>query len=547
MTTDLEIAAEARQIAEHKLAEVRATVEAKALEATRMMIESPQPVVVPWQEYPGYDDFSHWPSGLRRAYLWSDLSDRTEGRYRPLYETEQELRRMRATGRRLKEFFPVAEGALRAIGNYVIGPGFEFTAQPKDETGKVLASMVQKVLDGFLEVNNFSGVMDREIHDQSRIEGEAFPTLYEEDGGVRLELTDPDAILEPLDKRPLEQMCRTGHKLNYWWHGVHTLYNKSMRRDDIARPLGYHAVYDRVGDQWDYLPAARVEHIKRNVGRMSRRGWSDFDIICGDLEAEGKLRRNTAEGAAILAAIVMIRQHAEGVQRSSVEAMIANSRTGKYDKPIQDGTRSTNYEQVRPGTVKDIPFGMTATVGPLGELRSPVYIEVGGYVLRIIGLRWNSPEYMISGDASNANYSSTLVAESPFVKARECDQLFYAHHFVRLIWKALRMYHAMGALGPYRWQQIRAAVKLKADYPAVASRDELQRAQRNQILSDMGVMSKRSIAADSGLDYDEEQKDIKAEPKTPKPQPFGVPGADPFGRTVSLATRAMESLLDAKP
>ena len=29
------------------------------------------------------------------------------------------------------------------------------------------------------------------------------------------------------------------------------------------------------------------------------------------------------------------------------------------------------------------------------------------------------PEYMVSGDASNANYASTLVAESPFVKARQ--------------------------------------------------------------------------------------------------------------------------------
>lgn len=158
-------------------------------------------------------------------------------------------------------------------------------------------------------------------------DGDALPTLYMEDANVRIEPTDPACILEPAAKRPLERMTRTSHKLNSWWHGVHTTFSQALKRDDVTRPLGYHAVFDRVGDQWDYLPATRVEHIKRNVPRIARVGFPDLKFIQTELELSGKLRRNTAEGAAILAAIVMIREHAEGTSKSSIERMVSGDST----------------------------------------------------------------------------------------------------------------------------------------------------------------------------------------------------------------------------
>lgn len=554
MSTDLQTAQEAREIAEANLATVRAQTEAVALERTRGLLESPQPVVVPWQEYPAFDDFSRWPSSADRPYVWSGVDDYSEGRYRPLYENEQDLRRMRAECRRLYHLFPVAQGAIGALTNYTIANGFEFKVKPKEAhktnpTAIALAAALQPTVDRFIARNDFVGVLDREIETSSRVDGECFPTLYPDGRDVRIELVEPDCICEPAEREALARMLRQSHKLNHWWHGVHTQYSRELKRDDVARPLGYHAIFDRLGADWDYLFASRVQHIKRNVNSRGRRGVSDLKIVLQDLENEAKIRRNTAVGAAILAAIVMIRQHAPGTSQSSVERMVGANATSTYQRNMPNGSRTIYDQHTPPGTVKDVPAGMEHKIGPLGELRSPVYIEVAQYLQRIIGSRWNMPEYLISGDASNANYSSTLVSEGPFIKAREADQAFYAVHFEALIWKALAMYAELGAISA-PWQLACELVDVKAEYASPASRNRVEQAQVNRILSDAGILSDRTWAADMLLDLDEEKAN-GAEKKI-EPAPLAVPGqfgGRPLGsasRLEALAEGALASLIEGR-
>lgn len=551
----LDDAQQQKAVAEARLATLRAQAEAASIERALKLIESPQPVPVPWKEYPAYEEAFGWVGPGDRPYYWTDIEDRTEDRYRPLYENEHDLKRMRAEARKLKALFPVAQGALDALTNYVIGTGgLAITAVPRTKDAGQLVATAQAVIDRFLEYNSFVGDLDREIHIRSREEGEVFATLYDEQPDVRVELTEPDAIREPKRKAPLERLAGTMHKINYWWLGVHTTHCLNLKRDDVCRPKGYHAVFDRLGEEWDYLPTERVEHIKRNVGRNGRRGVSDFAVVQRDLELEAKIRRNTAEGAAILAAIVMIREHAEGTPKSSVESFIQGESTTDYEKPTKSGARTTYRQQVQAGTVKDIPAGMKHSVGPLGTLRSPVYIEVAQYLLRIIGARWAMPEYLISADASNNNYASSLVAEAPFVKAREDDQGFYGRHFESLVWKALKLYHSFGVFGKATWEQVRRHVTLKVDLPEVASRDPLAMAQVNAILNEHGIKSKRTWAAELSLDYDEEQQEMASEPQTQPSalagelgQPVSANGFRPVvnpARTEQLAQLAINSLIE---
>jgi hypothetical protein len=119
------------------------------------------------------------------------------------------------------------------------------------------------------------------------------------------------------------------------------------------------------------------------------------------------------------------------------------------------------------------------------------------------------PEYLISADASNANYSSTLVAESPFVKYCEHQQEFYASKFKCLIWKALKLYHDLGRLPDVSWATFEAALDIDVNYASPASRDGLEQANENQILCQNGLLSKRTWATNAGLDYDEEQRNIE--------------------------------------
>src|SRR6202008_1833776 len=108
-------------------------------------------------------------------------------------------------------------------------------------------------------------------------------------------------------------------------------------------------------------------------------------------------------------------------------------------KPTTRGRKRQDLESYPAGTVLRPSAGMQYKPGPAGSERNTNFLLVGQYVLRGIAVRWNMPEYLISSDASNANYASSLVAESPFVKAREADQQFYKRHFGSLLWKVGRL------------------------------------------------------------------------------------------------------------
>lgn len=450
--------------------------------------------------------------GLSGAYYTTNRDDRTGGRYRPHYENAEDLRRMRAASRKLLAGNGVAVGAMEALTNYTIGEGVQLQASPAGDGAESLAAQVQSALDEFVAANNLSGGLDRAIHADSRIDGQSFAVLYPESQTPRCEVLSTDYVCEPASPSVPQRKSGYAGKA-VWWHGVHAGYSEHLRRYDIERPLGYHACYDSAGDAWDYLPASRVVQFKRNVGDDAPAGVPDLVQNRRDFENIEKIRHNTAEGAAILAALVLIRKHAAGTSQSSIQSMVnaaANATT--TERTRSGGTSTLNIERTRPGTVKDTPQGMEYQLGPLGTLRSPVYIEVAQFLMRVAGARWNMPEFLISGDASNANYASTLVSEGPFVKAREQDQRWYGRRLELLAWKALRLMHAAGRFGGVTWEQLQRHVTLSAKFPEVASRDAMQAAQVSEILHRNGVKSKRTWATDAGLDYDEERGEMESEP-----------------------------------
>jgi hypothetical protein len=361
---------------------------------------------------------------------------------------------------------------------------------------------VQDFLDEFLDENDFHGSLDREIHARSREDGEAFVLLTPRPGGfVRVSLVEPDQVTEPADPRPLEKWIGTGDEFpSCWKFGVHT---PAGRTDE---PLGYHVVYDGAGREWDYIRAARLQHIKRNVTRNAKRGVSDFYEVARDLRQEARLRQSMGAGAALQASIAWILELPAGTTAEQAKAITSSMEV--YDYKANGQGRLRGSEQYRPGTILRTGPGQAYKPGPHGSDRNNGFQLVGQYLLRSVGVRWNMPEYMISGDASNANYASTLVAESPFVKAREADQQFYRRHFLSLLWKALRLAWEAGRferLG-LSWSRLYRLIDITCDVPAVATRDALQLAQTQETQIRMGILSRRTAATQAGLDFDAEVK-----------------------------------------
>ena len=146
------------------------------------------------------------------------------------------------------------------------------------------------------------------------------------------------------------------------------------------------------------------------------------------------------------------------------------------------------------------------------------------------------PEWMTSGDASNNNLASSLVAESPFVKAAEAEQHFYGSAFVELIWKALGILQRSHPIeGVRTLGDLRRLFKIDFHPAEVASRDQMQQAQVNQIADQQGWKSKRTISTEMGNDYDAESEEIAKQPKPVEPgigpaQNAGLPSTEPLQR-----------------
>src|SRR5258708_37168755 len=111
----------------------------------------------------------------RREYLTDDptfgfpvlspfsvLSDRQEGKLWPVYRCEQDLARIRGRAHNLITLTPTHTGVLDALANYVLGPGFSFTAVPLDDGARELSSAGQAPIERVLSDNDFSRVLSRE-------------------------------------------------------------------------------------------------------------------------------------------------------------------------------------------------------------------------------------------------------------------------------------------------------------------------------------------------------------------------------------------------
>src|SRR5262245_1554792 len=113
-------------------------------EAARLKLEIRQfeqargaPLAEEWGDFVDRREYlTDDPTFSTSAAPSSSIDDRQGGRFRPVYETEYDLARIRGTARNLATLTAVTTGALDALANYVLAGGFKFTAQPAgDQAG----------------------------------------------------------------------------------------------------------------------------------------------------------------------------------------------------------------------------------------------------------------------------------------------------------------------------------------------------------------------------------------------------------------------------
>lgn len=452
---------------------------------------------------------------------WSTQpSDHHRGDNYPHWRTETELAEIRGICRFLANVSETAIGIRDSRRNFIVGQGFEVTVEPKaqykeDSLANEIASRLTGWLEKQMELNAWLG----------EYEFEAFNTLLED--GEQIWIVEPDAYDKRLIRWRMEQpdfltgpehSAHVGDAVGLgtefdWKYGVASPFDESWR------PMAYY-VCPYASDNAKVYRPSEIEHVRCNVRRYVKRGVSDFYPVWRSLRNMEKLFGNTVHGAAVQAAIAYIREHAENTSSEQIKNWVSSRAESTITQNVPNGTRDYKTRKAVPGTVIDIGQGAKYHAGPLGQGQSPIYIQVIQQALRIVGIRWQMPEYMVSGDASNANYASTMVSESPFVKSCESYQYWYAQQMRRLFSKVINCGIREGLI-EYPRNIVERYVSVSVEGQDVATRDEDKAHQLRKSQHENGMLSLQSWAAQEGIDLADEQA------KGAKPQQTQQPAGQP--------------------
>jgi hypothetical protein len=475
---------------------------------------------------PYFDDIT---TARQRGQYASQRRDRLDGRFLPVYDNEVDLAVIRSMGRLMHERVPMAKAKTRRLTDYTISRGFDWTVTHESPE---LSSQLTAVCEAFVRDNKWTTEGERESFEAECVDGEFVADLRCEDGDIALALLTADCIVEPSDSRKLEEWKQIDYPCS-WSFGVAT------KEHFPNHPKWYHVVRDDGGSDWDLVPAKRMIHWKRNVPQQAKRGFSDHYTTHVYLGRADKVLANTAEGAAVQAAIAYIVEHVEGTTSRQAQNVIGNLTNTLIRDPVT-GAQS-RAKKIIPGQRVDIPYGMKYHAGLLGANASTIYIQVMESLIRLSGTVEAMPEHMITGFAGNNNFASSLTAESPFIQGRLTDQEVRKMRLEDMLLKVVRMAYELGRFKGWEWDDIQAGLEITIQPAQIVSRDPVALTTALSGQKAQGWVSDRTASQMLGLDYEQEQENISQQKPAPGPGESGGAvlegegGAPAFGSMSDLS------------
>ena len=194
----------------------------------------------------------------------------------------------------------------------------------------------------------------------------------------------------------------------------------------------------------------------------------------------------------IRASIAIIRKHKTS---SSNISTFADSKVTSGESP-----KTTRYgESVRkrifePGTIIDCS-DKTDYQFLEPKIRAQDVAQDGRSLRLTFSAMTSLPEFMITGDASNSNYASTMVSEGPAIREFEDWQDFFIE-VIEEIWDEVMAQARMQATDP------------QITPPPLVARDREKDTKSNEILHEHGVISVEEWRRRESLDSDKMQEEI---------------------------------------
>jgi len=385
---------------------------------------------------------------------------------------------LRSQARQLVQTNPYARNILRLLEVYVAGPGLKAVPSAQQvTTERELLTRADKLWMEFLTTNSrhFSY---RETARRTWRDGECFLRLF-----------------------PLPAWPPTVRYVDPETIGADAVQTDSQGvvtdPEDVETVWSYLRIDPTTGELAEEIPADEILHTKIGVDSNEKRGVTIFAAVLDSLSCFEKWLDTELQARKLQASLVLWRKVQGGP--SQVNSFV--------DQAAGSGPGSASRkERYRPGTI------VTTSPGTELQFLQPKTnfgdaVPLGRLVLLSIAAGAGVPEYMLSSDASNGNFASTMVAEGPAVKLFESEQQFFSGEFARL-WRWV-MSEAMrhGKLPDDFFEQ----VGLQWSFPQLVNRDRAEERRADVQLAEAEILSRAEVARRDGVDPATMRAEIAAE------------------------------------
>ncbi len=312
-----------------------------------------------------------------------------------------------------------AHGILSTMVYYIMGKGLSLQPKSRDP----MTWYVWR--EFFTAKRNKMRIKQFEIVRRVFRDGEIFLRLYDKDedgkvtGKTTVRFLDPLLIRHPtegggkVDDEPSESIK----------NGVVT------DPDDVENVRAYQLM-DRVDrTKFETIPEEEVIHLKINADSDQKRGEPGIQTLLKYFRHYEQWIENRILLNKMRTAIVMIKK----VEGTPTEVANMSKTLPTATRQVANETKKKNF---RGGTVitegPGITYRMESPNINAGDVK-----EDGRNIILAMAAGMNMPEY-IFGDASNANYASTMIAESPFVKMIQFFQIYFEVFFQELFERVIK-------------------------------------------------------------------------------------------------------------
>ena len=417
---------------------------------------------------------------------------------------EHDLASLRDKARYLADHNPHARNILHLHRDYVVGVGMrhEIVVRPSVSdrgdwgagTGKG-AETVRRVTElwrQFLEANDWTtgNRKDWEFCLRTWRDGECFLRLFRQPTWPpRMHFIDPEHVApDP----------RTGLPAG----GIETLLG------NVEAPVAYCVCPAETGRTSAPTPelvdAALVLHAKIGVDANVKRGVTLLLPVLDSLKRfQGWLDVELIQRK-VASSIALVRKHHDS--HPDAVSQFADAQATSRSSTLPAARRV----KIEPGSIIDAQGFDLEFLAPNTHFEDASLL--GRTILLAIAAGTGLPEFMLSADASNGNYASTLVAEGPAVRHFAAWQSYFIGQWQKLFSMAMREALRLGLVSAEELAQ----VELRIVPPPLAVRNRHADAQADAIYFDRGALSARELARRDHVDPEQMRRERADEDPLPR-------------------------------